>query len=101
MLSAGAGKTDFINVLRHAYAAGASGYLAGRAIWWEAFQHFPDLGAFRAELATSGAGYVEQLNALTAESALPWFRHRCYGDTGPVLDDATSTFRTTYHGFGR
>ena len=101
MLSAGAGKTDFINVLRHAYAAGASGYLAGRAIWWDAFQRFPDLEAFSTELSTSGAGYVEQLNALTAESALPWFTHRCFGDTGPVLGDATSTFRNTYRAFDR
>ncbi|MEM9794665.1 MAG: tagatose 1,6-diphosphate aldolase, partial [Pseudomonadota bacterium] len=37
MLSAGAGKPEFKAILEHAYRAGASGYLAGRAIWLEAF----------------------------------------------------------------
>ena len=45
MLSAGAGKDDFRRILTFAYRAGASGYLAGRAIWWDAFQSFPDLDA--------------------------------------------------------
>ena len=99
MLSAGARPGEFVNVLRHAYAAGASGYLAGRAIWWDGFQRFPDLEAFRTELATSGARYVQELNALTADGALPWFEHRGYGQEGPVLDDPTSTFRSGYQGF--
>ncbi len=101
MLSAGARPDEFFNVLHHAYAAGASGYLAGRAIWWDGFQRFPDLDAFRTELSTSGTRYVERLNALTDDAALPWFEHRCYGETGPVLDDATSTFRESYRGFDR
>ncbi len=99
MLSAGARPNEFFNVLHHAYAAGASGYLAGRAIWWDGFQRFPDLEAFRAELSTEGARYVERLNALTEDAALPWFQHRSYGEAGPALDDATSTFRNTYRGF--
>ena len=40
MLSAGAGKAEFRNILSHAYRAGASGYLAGRAIWLEPFGSF-------------------------------------------------------------
>lgn len=99
MLSAGARPDEFLNVLHHAYAVGASGYLAGRAIWWDGFQRFPDLDAFRAELETAGTRYVERLNVLTDDAALPWFRHRCYGESGPELDDATSTFRNTYRGF--
>lgn len=101
MLSAGAAPDQFFNVLHHAYAAGASGYLAGRAIWWEGFQRFPDLDAFRAQLSTAGTRYVERLNALTDDAALPWFEHRCYGESGPVLEDATSTFRQSYTGFDR
>ena len=42
MLSAGAGMAEFKSILGHAYKAGASGYLAGRAIWAKPFQHFPD-----------------------------------------------------------
>ncbi len=101
MLSAGARPDEFFNVLHHAYDAGASGYLAGRAIWWDGFQLFPDLDAFRSELSTAGTRYVERLNAFTDDAALPWFEHRCYGDAGPELDDATSTFRNTYPGFDR
>ncbi|MCE3247206.1 MAG: tagatose-bisphosphate aldolase, partial [Geminicoccaceae bacterium] len=43
MLSAGAGKDAFKRVLTYGYRAGASGFLAGRAIWWRAFERFPDL----------------------------------------------------------
>ena len=41
MLSAGAGMAEFKNILACAYKAGASGYLAGRAIWAEPFKAFP------------------------------------------------------------
>lgn len=51
MLSAGAGKLQFRNILTHVYRAGASGYLAGRAIWLDAFAHFPDWTRINAELS--------------------------------------------------
>jgi len=72
MLSAGAQPEAFQRVLHYAYAAGASGYLAGRAIWWRAFQHFPDLAAFSQGLETDGVRYMHQLNALTRSAARPW-----------------------------
>jgi tagatose 1,6-diphosphate aldolase len=65
MLSAGASKAAFAAVLELAYAAGASGYLAGRAIWWDALQSFPDLQACAVQLAGSGVSYFRELNALT------------------------------------
>jgi tagatose 1,6-diphosphate aldolase len=65
MLSAGAPKAAFAKVLELAYGAGASGYLAGRAIWWDALQAFPDLGACARRLAESGVPYFRELNALT------------------------------------
>ncbi len=52
MLSAGAGMHEFERVLRYAYAVGASGYLAGRAIRWEAVQGFPDIAAVERGLET-------------------------------------------------
>lgn len=76
MLSAGASKAGFRTVLAHAYAAGASGYLAGRAIWWEDFQKFPDLAAMEAGLRRDGGAYMAELNALTDARARPfdaWF----------------------------
>jgi tagatose 1,6-diphosphate aldolase len=65
MLSAGASKSAFAAVLELAYAAGASGYLAGRAIWWDALRAFPDLQACARQLADSGVSYLRELNALT------------------------------------
>lgn len=72
MLSAGASKDAFRRVLSYAYAAGASGYLAGRAIWWDDFQAFPDLHAIREGLGANGAPYMAELNALTDAEARPW-----------------------------
>ena len=55
MLSAGAGKPEFKQILEHAYKAGASGYLAGRAIWLDAFQAYPDWSAIEAGLRGDSA----------------------------------------------
>ncbi len=99
MLSAGATKEAFRRVLAYAYRAGASGYLAGRAIWWEAFQAFPDLDAVRAGLRTDGVPYMEEINALTDAEARPWTEHPALRG-GPVLAGAGHRFRESYPGFG-
>lgn len=72
MLSAGATKAAFRRVLHYAYGAGASGFLAGRAIWWDSFQHFPDLAAMTADLKGAAAGYFTELNDMTDAQARPW-----------------------------
>lgn len=98
MLSAGAGMIEFRRVLEHAYAAGASGYLAGRAIWLKPFQHFPDWNAIRHSLNAESIPYMRELNALTDARALPWHAHPCYGGrTGVSHEDAG--FRKHYKGF--
>ena len=79
MLSAGAGKADFKRVLHHAFKAGASGFLAGRAIWLDAFGHFPDLDAMAADLAGDGRAYMEDLQSLTAAAARPLAEALAYG----------------------
>lgn len=99
MLSAGAGKQAFRNILTHAYRAGASGYLAGRAIWLDAFSHFPDWQRMRSELAGDGVAYMRELNALTDAQARPFHRHECYGQDGARFTPADATFRKTYAGF--
>ena len=99
ILSAGAGMAAFQNVLTHAYAAGASGYLAGRAIWLQAFGHFPDWDAIRTELRGEAVTYMRDINKLTDARALPWHRHACYGGVVDVAP-ADHTFRHTYPGFG-
>ena len=98
MLSAGAGKDDFRRILTHAYAAGASGYLAGRAIWLEAFQHFPDWDAIRAGLRGDSASYMQSLNALTDSAALPWIKHDRFETSGTDVSPNTEHFRSEYSG---
>ena len=97
MLSAGAGKTDFRNILLHAYRAGASGYLAGRAIWLDAFDAYPDWAAIEAGLRDVSVPYMQDLNALTEAAATPWHAHAWYGGDGLAFNDPTAGFR---HGYG-
>ncbi len=100
MLSAGAGMDEFRRVLHYAYRAGASGYLAGRAIWLEAFQRFPDWSAIEAGLRGRALPYMRELNAFTDAAATPWHLHPCYGEAGPRVLPADASFRHAYPGFG-
>lgn len=100
MLSAGAGMDEFRRVLTHAYRAGASGYLAGRAIWQAASQQFPDWNAMRSDLRTSALPYMREINSLTDAEATPWHRHACFGPSGPKISPVGSEFRHHYSGFG-
>lgn len=100
MLSAGAGMAEFRNILTHAYRAGASGYLAGRAIWLKAFGAFPDWAVMRKGLETEACDYMRALNDLTDKSALPWTKHRVYGAGGPHIEPPDARFRHVYSGFG-
>jgi tagatose 1,6-diphosphate aldolase len=100
MLSAGAGKDEFRRVLTHAYRAGASGYLAGRAIWLDAFAHFPDWQKIRSELRGDAVRYMRGLNELTDSQAMPWQRHPSYGQQGAAIAPADASFRHLYRGFG-
>ncbi len=96
MLSAGAGMAEFRAVLDHAYRAGASGYLAGRAIWSEAFKAFPDWDGVKSGLAGKGVEYMQDINALTDAKAAPWWTN--WG--GATLAEAHENFRHAYPDFG-
>ncbi|MFV9673134.1 MAG: tagatose 1,6-diphosphate aldolase, partial [Acidimicrobiia bacterium] len=100
MLSAGADRSDFRRILVFAYRAGASGFLAGRAIWWTPLQRFPDMAAARTALRTDGAAYLRSIGNLTDASASPFFEHPSYGDAGPLLAGDLEDFRRTYPDFG-
>lgn len=95
MLSAGAGMAEFKTVMDYAYAAGASGYLAGRAIWAEPFKAFPDWRAIRSGLRKQSLPYMAELNALTDARATPWFEHPLYGGKATVAHPDAS-FRHRY-----
>jgi tagatose 1,6-diphosphate aldolase len=72
MLSAGADKEPFRRILTYAFRAGASGYLAGRAIWWEAAKQFPDIGAFRAKIRSEGVPYTQNIQSMLRAHGRPW-----------------------------
>ncbi|MEM9435206.1 MAG: tagatose 1,6-diphosphate aldolase [Pseudomonadota bacterium] len=96
MLSAGAGKPEFKTILEHAYAAGASGYLAGRAIWLDAFQSFPDWDKIRAGLEGESLEYMKEISALTESNATPWHMHSCFGEAGARFSPSDASFRHGY-----
>lgn len=100
MLSAGAGKPQFRNILTHALRAGASGYLAGRAIWLDAFSSFPDWDAIRAGLSGESVDYMKDLNTLTDVEATAWHAHPVYADGGASFSPDDATFRHGYGDFG-
>lgn len=79
LLSAGMDKANFRRSLDHAMASGASGYLAGRALWSQAPAFFPDMEAVVKSLHEESVPYMRELNAVTAERATPWFEHPSYG----------------------
>jgi tagatose 1,6-diphosphate aldolase len=98
MLSAGAGKPEFKAILEHAFAAGASGFLAGRAIWLDAFQAFPDWDAIRAGLEGESAAYMAEISALADAKATAWDKHACWGEGGAQFAPADASFRHGYEG---
>ncbi len=96
MLSAGAGKSEFRNILAHSFKAGASGFLAGRAIWLEAFGHYPDWQAIRRDLEGEASAYLAEISTLAEDKAQSWFAHRCYGHAGAKFSPANAGFRHSY-----
>ena len=99
MLSAGTTAANFRRILKYAYRAGASGFLAGRAIWWKAFtDNFPDLEAMRGALLADGLNYLRDLNTLTDATAIAWTAHPVF-DKGVCMAGADHEFALRYEGF--
>lgn len=100
MLSAGAGKAEFRNVLAHAFRAGASGFLAGRAIWLDAFKHYPDWDAIATELEGPSVDYMTEISTLADKAASDWRSHPCYGEGGARFSPPDAGFRHAYQPMG-
>lgn len=100
MLSAGASQEAFRRIMVFAYRAGASGFLAGRAIWWDALSNFPNIDATRAALRSDSLPYLASLNSLTDDEAMPWTEHRTFRATGAGIAHPDAAFRHRYEGFG-
>jgi tagatose 1,6-diphosphate aldolase len=63
LLSGGMAPDRFVNALGASLAAGARGYLAGRAVWWGPIQAYPDLDTVRRNLSSDGVRVLRALNA--------------------------------------
>lgn len=95
LLSAGVGPHQFELALELAFEAGASGFLAGRAVWMEALEPYPDLDAVRARLEGESVPYLRRIAAL-AGRARPWTAHRRFGGGGPRLADGGPGWHERY-----
>ena len=69
VLSSGMGKKSFYKCLELAYKNGASGYLAGRTIWLDAFKNYPNINNIDKGLKTESVNYINKLNDLTSRNA--------------------------------
>ena len=94
LLSAGVGRREFALDIELAMAAGASGFLAGRAVWFDALAPYPDAGRMRHLLEAEAVPYLDSIAAL-ADRGLPWTRHRRY-DGGPRLADGGRGWHRRY-----
>ena len=75
LLSAGVGPHEFAFNVELSCLAGASGFLAGRAVWYDALEAYPDLAAIRERLRRVSLPYLEALRAI-AQRGRPWTAHR-------------------------
>jgi tagatose 1,6-diphosphate aldolase len=94
VLSAGVGPREFAMNVELACEAGASGFLAGRAVWWDALEAYPDIPAMRERLRRVSVPYLRALRAAILR-ATPWTEHRRFaGDVG--VAGASPTWFETY-----
>ena len=95
MLSSGMSKRSFLNCLKLAYKNGASGYLAGRTIWLDAFRDYPNYKKITTKLNKESVSYVKKLNELTKKNALSLEKYL----TQKLIQKNSSNFKNTYKGF--
>jgi len=93
LLSAGVGPHEFSFNLELACLAGASGFLAGRAVWYDALEGYPDLETVQARLRAASRPYLRGLCAL-AERGRPWFEHPRFAGGVRVAGAGQHWFRT-------
>jgi len=95
VLSSGMGKDSFYKCLELAYKNGASGYLAGRTIWLDAFNQYPNIELVEEGLKVNSISYVNKLNELTAKKAQSL---ETYFNNGFKID-SPEQFSNNYGGF--
>jgi tagatose 1,6-diphosphate aldolase len=78
ILSAGVDIDEFVENVKLAKAAGASGFLCGRAIWKEAVNCMPDVKAVEQFLETTGVANFRKCHE-ALKGARPWHEHKKFG----------------------
>jgi len=92
MLSAGVTPREFEVQLELSAAAGASGFLAGRAVWLDALSVYPDLEAVERDLRSLSLPYLNRIAAVV-EAAGPWTEHRRYRGAPTLSNDGEAWYR--------
>lgn len=87
ILSAGVNPEEFVENVRLSNAAGASGFLCGRAVWKHVVDHFPSDADMLAFMENAGRSHFELIREANRD-ALPWFQHRRFESA--VLDSKLS-----------
>jgi len=95
MLSSGMSKNSFYNCLKLAYKNGASGYLAGRTIWLDAFKDYPNYKKITDNLSKESANYVKKLNTLTKKNAQSLEKYLA----NKLIQKKSINFKNKYKGF--
>ena len=95
MLSSGMSKKSFYNCLKLAYKNGASGYLAGRTIWLDAFKDYPNYKKITQSLRNESANYVKKLNTLTKKNAQSLDKYLA----NKLIQKKSKNFKNVYKGF--
>lgn len=72
LLSAGGSLASFEQAITYACRAGASGFLAGRAVWWDALAAYPDAARVRQALQQTALPYLLCLRHIVAREGRPW-----------------------------
>ncbi len=99
LLSAGVGAREFAMNLELACDAGASGFLAGRAVWLDALAAYPDLPEVERRLHRDAVPALRSLSAL-AERARAWTEHPRFAG-GPRTRDGGEGWHLRYGGNDR
>ena len=93
ILSAGASFEPFLKEVELACRSGASGFLAGRAVWQEAVG-MTDPSARHRFLTTVAADRLKRLTEVANKFATPW--HKKLGFSDNVLGNITQNWHSSY-----
>jgi len=99
VLSAGVGFDEFKRNVIIASKGGASGFLAGRALWKDAFRAHANPSEFRACLEVEGVARFKELESIVHQFGTPWYEK--IGGKNFLASHAGENWYKTYFGNGK